>query len=61
MLNDWRLSRIIDVVSRRIAPEAIEAFEMAVARSFEGGLVDSARRSIDRVRLRAEMHKELNP
>ena len=54
----WRLSRAIEAASRRISPDAVEAFEHAVVRVFEGEPVEGAIRSIERARLRADMHKE---
>jgi hypothetical protein len=54
----WRLSRAVELASRRISPDAAEAFEAAVTGSFSGAPPDNARRSIERVRLRADMHRE---
>ncbi len=54
----WRLTRVLEAASRQISPEALEAFEDAVARSFLGESVESAMKHIDRVRLRADMRKE---
>ena len=54
----WRLSRAVELASRRISPDAAEAFEAAVTGSFNGAPPDNAIRSIERVRLRADMHKE---
>ena len=54
----WPLHGAIEIASRRISPDALEAFEDAVARSFQGAPVGSAIKSIERVRLRADMQKE---
>jgi hypothetical protein len=54
----WRLSRAIELASRRISPDAADAFEEAVTRAFAGTPPESAMRSVERVRLRATMHKE---
>jgi hypothetical protein len=54
----WRLARAIEAASRRIAPAAVDAFEQAVAHSLPEGRVEAAMRSVERARLRAEMHKE---
>ncbi len=54
----WRLTRAIDAASRRISPVAVEAFEHIVGQSFPEGPAESATRSIERARLRADMHKE---
>ena len=54
----WRLTRVLEAASRQISPEALEAFEDAVARSFLGESVESAMKHVERVRLRADMRKE---
>jgi hypothetical protein len=56
--DPWRLARAIDDVSRRISADAVAAFDHAVVRSFQGAPADSASRSVERLRLRAAMHKE---
>jgi hypothetical protein len=48
----------VDAVSRLIAPEHAEGFAEAVIAACGGEPTDSFKRSIDRARLRAEMHKE---
>ena len=53
-----RLSRAIENVSRRISPDAVDGFEQAVTRSFSGTPPPGALFSIERARLRADMHKE---
>jgi hypothetical protein len=53
-----RLSRAIEAASRRISPDAREAFEAAVARSLPGASMNSVMKHVERVRLRADMHKE---
>jgi hypothetical protein len=57
----WRLSAPVEAASRRISPDALEAFEDAVARSFAGQFVESVTKHVDRVRLRADMRKEFRP
>jgi len=52
------LVRAADAVSRRIAPQAVDAFDQVLASSTDGPPSDSLSRSIERVRLRADMHKE---
>ena len=54
----WRLSRAIEATSQRISPDALAAFEDAVARSFLDAAAAGAWKHIERVRLRADMHKE---
>jgi hypothetical protein len=54
----WRLSGPVEEASRRISPDALEAFEDAVARSFAGSFVESVAKHVERVRLRADMQKE---
>jgi len=54
----WQLSGAIEVASRRISPDALQAFEDAVARSFPGAPEGRAVKSLERARLRADMHKE---
>jgi hypothetical protein len=51
----WRLPRAIEIASRRISPDAAAVFEEAVIRMTTA---EAARTSAERVRLRAEMHKE---
>jgi Family of unknown function (DUF5691) len=54
----WPLIRAVEIASRRVSPDAIAAFEETVTRAFAGTLPESATRSVERVRLRADMHKE---
>jgi len=56
--NVWRFSGAIEAASRRISPDALEAFENAVARSFPGASMESVTKHVERVRLRADMQKE---
>jgi hypothetical protein len=56
----WRLDGAIEVASRRISPDTLGAFEDAVARSFQGAPTGSAIKSIERARLRADLHKEFS-
>ena len=53
-----RLGRAIDNASRRVSPDAVDGFEEAVTRSYAGTPPPGARLSIERARLRADMHKE---
>jgi len=54
----WRLHESVDRISRRISPIAAAAFEEALTALSPVRLPDSLARSVDRVRLRADMHKE---
>jgi hypothetical protein len=54
----WRLSRAVELASRRISPDAADAFAEAVTASFNATPPDGAIRSTERVRLRADMHRE---
>jgi hypothetical protein len=54
----WGVVTGIDRVSRRIHPGALAAFEAAVRESLGDEPTPAALRSIDRVRQRADMHKE---
>ena len=54
----WRLSRAIEAASRTVSPTAADAFEQSVLLCFAGAPADSAIKSIERARLRADMHKE---
>lgn len=56
--EEWKLYESIDRVSRTISPELAEEFVEAVATVFPNTTSESVRRSIDRARLRADMHKE---
>lgn len=56
----WRLHDSADRISRRISPASIAAFEDALMAMSPDGLPDSLTRSVDRVRLRADMHKEFS-
>jgi hypothetical protein len=48
----------VERVSRWVAPETAEQFAETVAAMFPDEPTESFRKSIDRVRLRADMHKE---
>jgi hypothetical protein len=48
-------------VSRAVSPELAEEFVETVLAAFPGQPTDSVKRSIDRARLRADMHKEFGP
>jgi hypothetical protein len=54
----WGLHETVDNVSRRVDPECADAFERAVVATCGEELTDSFRKSVDRVKLRAEMRKE---
>lgn len=54
----WGLHEPVDAVSRRVDPACADAFERAVVAMFADEPTDSFKKSIDRVRLRAEMRKE---
>jgi hypothetical protein len=54
----FALTRAADTVSRHIAPRAADVFEDTLAGLTDGSPSDSLSRSIERVRLRADMHKE---
>ena len=56
--DPWRASQLVEAVSRRLDPRAIEVFEGAVTRSFSLLKQDTIARHVDRVRVRAEMRKE---
>ena len=56
--DDWRLLGAIEAASRRISPDALEAFEDAVARSLAGAPIGPVTKHVERVRLRADMQKE---
>jgi hypothetical protein len=58
MTDVWSLSRAIEAASRRISPNALAAFEDAVARTLLDAAAGGAMKHVERVRLRAEMHKE---
>jgi Family of unknown function (DUF5691) len=52
------ISQAIEVASRCMSPDAPEIFAEAVTRAFLGSPDDKALKHIERVRLRADMHKE---
>jgi Family of unknown function (DUF5691) len=55
----WRASQLVEAVSRRLEPQAIDLFEHAVTRSFSLLKPDTIARHVDRVRVRAEMRAEM--
>jgi hypothetical protein len=57
----WALHEPVDRVSRAVSPELAEEFVETVLAAFPGQPTDSVKRSIDRARLRADMHKEFGP
>lgn len=54
----WGLHEAVDHVSRRVDPDCADAFERTVISTCGEELTDSFRKSVDRVKLRAEMRKE---
>lgn len=54
----WRLYDLVARVARRVSPDLAERFAEVVASMFPDEPTDSFKRSIDCVRLRADMHKE---
>lgn len=54
----WINWNAVETVSYAIDPSAIDAFEAAIAAASPDEPTPSIKKSIDRVRLRAEMHKE---
>jgi hypothetical protein len=58
----WRASQLVEAVSRRLDPEAdaVDLFERAATRSFPQMRAETLARSLDRVRVRAEMRKEFS-
>lgn len=56
---DWYVvGSDLDSISRQIHPSALEAFESLIRAGFKDDPTASIIRSLDRVRLRADMHKE---
>jgi hypothetical protein len=56
--NTWELWSPIESVSKLLHLGAAELFEGLLEKIFSGRSSDSIRKSLDRVRLRAEMHRE---
>ena len=54
----WSLYGPVEYVSRLLAPELAEQFAEVVSAMFPDEPTDSFKKSIDRIRLRADMHKE---
>lgn len=54
----WSLHEAVDLASRSVAPEFAEQFAETVTKLVGNEPTESFKRSIDRVRLRADMHKE---
>jgi hypothetical protein len=56
----WRASQLLEVVSRRLHPDAdaIDLFESAATRSFPQMRPDTLIRNLDRLRVRGEMREE---
>lgn len=55
----WRMSASFEPVSRHIDPGALDAFERALLAHSPDQLPDQVTRCLSRVRLRADIHKEL--
>lgn len=55
----WGLSQSVERISRLVSPELAEKFAVTVEAMFADQPSESFKRSIDRARLRADMHKEL--
>ena len=55
-----RLGRAIEHASRRLSPDAVDGFADAVTRSYAGAPPTGALLSIERARMRADMHKEFS-
>jgi hypothetical protein len=58
--DPWRASQLVDAVSRRLDPRAINVFERAVTRSFSHLKAETIALHVDRVRVRAEMRQEFS-
>lgn len=58
--DEWSTHAGIAEVSRRIHPGAVGEFQRAIEACFPQDLAPSIRASLDRARLRAEMHKEFS-
>jgi hypothetical protein len=56
--DNWELWAPIEAASRLLHPGAAEEFEKLIGGLFSQGASDSVRKSLDRVRLRADMHRE---
>lgn len=56
--DTWEYWSLIESVSKLLHPAAAEAFEVLVGEMHPDGPSESIRKSLDRVRLRAEMHRE---
>ncbi len=54
----WALYDSVERVSRLVSPELAEEFAEIVQKMFPDQLTDSFKKSIDRVRVRADIHKE---
>lgn len=54
----WQAAHAISLASHRVAPQAAEGFEQTAMAMFKDDPTDSIKKSIDRARLRSDMHKE---
>ncbi len=58
--DTWEFWSPIEEVSKLLHPAAADEFEKLIATMYPDGPSDSIRKSLDRVRLRAEMHREFS-
>lgn len=56
--DSWEFWSPIESVSKLLHPAAADLFEVLVGEMYPDGPSESVRKSLDRVRLRAEMHRE---
>lgn len=56
--DTWEFWSPIESVSKRLHPEAADLFERLIGEMYPDGPSESIRKSLERVRLRAEMHRE---
>ena len=56
--DSWEIRSSIESASMLLHPGAAELFEALIGEMYPDGPSESARKSLDRVRLRAEMHRE---
>ncbi|MBX9737886.1 MAG: hypothetical protein K2X32_13270, partial [Phycisphaerales bacterium] len=54
----WLLWSAIESASRLLHPSSAELFDELISALFPDGPTDSIRKSLDRIRLRADMHRE---
>jgi hypothetical protein len=56
----WTLSPPLDGIVRAISPKALDVFEQTLAAIFSDESINTVQKITDRLRLRAEMHKEFH-